>query len=118
VARAREHWEAHGFGHWAAESRADGAFVGFAGIAFPAFLPELADRPELGWRLDRAVWGRGLATEAGLAARDWAFREAGMPELISIIHPDNAASRRVAEKVGMTLEARLELLEVWAVPAV
>ena len=87
------------------------------GVAYPWFLPELADRPELGWRLARAVWGRGLATEGALAVREWALGELGMPELISIIHPDNAASRRVASKVGMTLEARLEVLEVWSVAA-
>jgi RimJ/RimL family protein N-acetyltransferase len=83
-------------------------------VAYPTYLPELAFRPELGWRLARAAWGRGLATEGAIAARDWALGELGMPELISIIHPDNAASKRVAAKVGMTLEARLELLEVWA----
>jgi len=83
-------------------------------VAYPTFLPELAHRPELGWRLARRAWGRGLATEGATAARDWALGELGMPDLISIIHPENAASRRVAEKLGMKLEARLALLEVWA----
>ena len=58
--------------------------------------------------------GTRFATEGATAARDWALGELGMPDLISIIHPENAASRRVAEKLGLTLEARLELLEVWA----
>jgi len=110
----RDHWAAHGHGLFAAESREDGSLLGFVGVAYPTFLPELAHRPELGWRLARRAWGRGLATEGATAARDWALGELGMPDLISIIHPENAASRRVAEKLGLTLEARLELLEVWA----
>jgi RimJ/RimL family protein N-acetyltransferase len=77
--------------------------IGFAGVAYPTFLPELAGRPELGWRLARRAWGRGLATEAATAARDHAFATLGLPALISIIHPQNARSRRVATKLGMTL---------------
>jgi RimJ/RimL family protein N-acetyltransferase len=107
IGRSMEHWEKHGFGFFAVELREDpgpGRFIGFVGLGYPAFLPELARRPELGWRLARDSWGRGLATEAAVAARDDAFGRLGLDELISIIHPDNAASRRVATKVGMRIE--------------
>ena len=106
-AAAVTHWEEHGFGFFAAELRDGGQFVGFVGVGYPSFLPELAPRPELGWRLAREVWGRGLATEAALAAREDAFARLGLPELISIVHSDNAASRRVAAKVGMTIERQV-----------
>jgi RimJ/RimL family protein N-acetyltransferase len=66
-------------------------------------MPEVADRPELGWRLSSAVWGHGYATEAAIAARDDAFARLGLPALISIIHPENGASRRVATKAGMSI---------------
>jgi RimJ/RimL family protein N-acetyltransferase len=105
--RCIEHWEQHGFGFFAVESREEpgpGRFIGFVGIGHPAYLPELADRPELGWRLAQDWWGRGLATEAAVAVREDALGRLGLAELISIIHPDNAASRRVATKVGMTIE--------------
>jgi RimJ/RimL family protein N-acetyltransferase len=105
--RVTAHWDEHGFGLWAVQSREGelaGALIGFVGVAYPAFLPELATRPELGWRLARAVWGRGLATEAAIAARDDALHRLGLRELISIIHPDNGRSQRVAAKLGMTLE--------------
>jgi RimJ/RimL family protein N-acetyltransferase len=108
--RCVEHWEQHGFGFFAVESREEptpGRFIGFVGIGHPSFLPEVADRPELGWRLARDAWGRGLATEAAAAVRDDAFGRLGLDELISIIHPDNAASRRVATKVGMTIEGKV-----------
>jgi RimJ/RimL family protein N-acetyltransferase len=105
--RCLEHWEEYGFGFFAVvlreESRA-GRLIGFVGIGHPTFIPEVAGRPELGWRLARDAWGRGLATEAAVAVRDDAFDRLGLAELISIIHPDNAASQRVATKVGMGIE--------------
>jgi RimJ/RimL family protein N-acetyltransferase len=110
LARTRAHWEEHGFGHWALELREGpqaGTLIGFAGIAFPTFLPAVADRPEIGWRLARPAWGRGLATEAALAARDDGLGRLGMEELISLIHPDNVRSRRVAEKLGMGIEGQV-----------
>jgi RimJ/RimL family protein N-acetyltransferase len=99
------HWAEHGFGFWALETRQPdlaSEFIGFVGVAYPTYLPELASRPELGWRLARHAWGRGLATEAAKAARDHAFDTLATPELISIIHPDNVRSRRLASKLGMT----------------
>jgi RimJ/RimL family protein N-acetyltransferase len=117
-----EHWERHGFGFFAVESRQEGTrgrFLGFVGVGYPAFLPELAARPEIGWRLAPEVWGRGLATEAALASRDDAWERLGLGELISIIHPANEASRRVATKLGMAIERRVQNpvlgrpVEVW-----
>jgi RimJ/RimL family protein N-acetyltransferase len=125
-AGAIAHWDAYGFGFWAAESLAPedaGALLGFIGFAHPAFLPELAARVEIGWRLGRRAWGRGLATEGAIAARDHAFDVVGLAELISIIHPDNERSRRVATKLGMTVEQRVwheglgRDVEVWVLAA-
>ncbi len=104
--RTEEHWAEHGFGHWAVEAREAplaGRLIGFVGVAYPTYLPEVADRPELGWRLGRESWGHGYATEAALAARDDAFTRLALASLISIIHPDNERSRRVATKLGMTI---------------
>jgi RimJ/RimL family protein N-acetyltransferase len=105
--RTKEHWDEHGFGHWAVEAREGplaGRLIGFVGVAYPRYLPEVADRPELGWRLASASWGSGYATEAAIAARDDAFARLGLPSLISIIHPENERSRRVATKLGMSIE--------------
>ena len=63
--------------------------------------------PELGWRLARSAWGRGLATEAASAARDDAFKRLALPELISIIHPENERSKRVAVKLGMRMRGEI-----------
>jgi RimJ/RimL family protein N-acetyltransferase len=118
------HWAAHGFGFWAAESRepaSTGRFLGFIGLGYATFLPQLAHRVEIGWRLARSAWGRGLATEGALATRDHAFAQLGLTELISIIHPDNDGSRRVAAKLGMAVSERVEnpvigrQVEVWRI---
>jgi RimJ/RimL family protein N-acetyltransferase len=106
------HWQQHGFGPWAVESlepERSGAFLGFVGLAFvPAFLSAAGSAPELGWRLDPSVWGRGLATEASMAARDDALGRLEQPELISVIHPQNQRSQRVAVKLGMRHERQIE----------
>lgn len=63
-----------------------------------------ADEVEIGYRLHPDYWNRGLATEAARAVREHAFRDLTLPKVISLIHPDNIASRRVAEKNGMKIE--------------
>jgi ribosomal-protein-alanine N-acetyltransferase len=62
------------------------------------------DEIEIGYRLDPDYWNRGLASEAAQAVRDHAFRDLTLSKVISLIHPDNIASRRVAEKNGMKME--------------
>jgi len=62
---------------------------------------------EIGYRLDPAYWNRGLATEAARAVRDHGFRDLKLRRVISLIHPKNIPSRRVAEKNGMTVEKEI-----------
>ena len=100
--RIGDHWREHGYGLWAVEPREGGGCIGFAGLAIPSFLPAVLPAVEVGWRLAPAWWGRGLATEAGAAAIEWGFGGLGLDRLISIIYPDNTASLRVADKLGMT----------------
>ncbi len=99
----REHWARHGFGHWAVEERESGRFVGRTGVKrHPDW--ELDDQnTEVGWLYDRAVWGRGYATEAARAAVAFCFEQLERPEVISIAHPDNVRSRAVMERTGLTL---------------
>jgi RimJ/RimL family protein N-acetyltransferase len=100
--RIEDHWRAHGYGLWAVEPRADSAgCIGFAGLAVPSFLPEVLPAVEVGWRLDRAWWGRGLATEAAAASIAYGFETLGLRSVVSIIDAGNERSLRVAEKLGM-----------------
>lgn len=96
------HWQLRGFGLWAAEHRATGALIGRIGLHRPEGWPGL----EVGWLLGRAWWGQGLATEGGRAALEHAFHRLGADHVVSVIQPGNAASIRVAEKLGERLERR------------
>ena len=102
------HWERHGYGLWAAEYKASGAFIGRIGLLFREDSPEGADGVEVAWLLDRPYWGRGLATEGALASIRHGFEEVGLERIISIALPQNVASRRVMEKAGLVFcgEAR------------
>lgn len=68
---------------------------------------EVPNEIEIGYRLDPAYWNRGLITEAVRTVCNHAFLDLRLPRVISLIHPDNAPSRRVAEKIGMRLEKRI-----------
>lgn len=96
-------WKEHGIGPWAAEEKATGAFLGFVGLARQDDWPEGDHKTEVGWRLDRRFWGRGLATEGALASLRYGFGELGLERIICIVQPANAASRKVAEKAGLAV---------------
>jgi RimJ/RimL family protein N-acetyltransferase len=98
------HWLLRGYGLWAVAERATDEVVGRIGFFNPEGWPGF----ELGWTLSRRVWGRGYATEGARAALAWAAAALGRDSAISLIHPENAASIRVAERLGARLEERIE----------
>jgi len=95
----------HGFGQWVAVLKDTGEFAGQCGLTVQEV--EGKDEVEIGYLFLRRFWGRGLATEAAKAARDHGFDTLGYRRLVSLISPRNLASRRVAEKVGMSLEKKV-----------
>jgi RimJ/RimL family protein N-acetyltransferase len=97
-------WDERGFGIFAVELRETGELAGWAGLAVPGFLPEVLPAVEIGWRLGRHFWGRGIATEAAGEALRFGFTEAGLDRMISICHVDHHASARVMTKLGMRQE--------------
>jgi RimJ/RimL family protein N-acetyltransferase len=124
VQRWLDRWEADGFGAFMVERRSDGAWIGRTGVLVwdgrtwetsTLASARAHARPELGWTFLREHWGRGYATEAALAAREWARREHGLERLISLIHPGNARSARVAEKLGAVPGETIDLGEYPAV---
>ena len=96
-------WEEDGFSKWAACERDTGHLVGRIGLLRHRDWPLVPDPVEVGWVLDRAYWGRGLASEGGRAAVE-AWREYLPDEtLYSFTVPENTRSRAVMERLGMTL---------------
>ncbi len=90
---------------WALIERATGQLIGRAGLHNPEGWPGL----EAGWLLARDRWGHGFATEAGHAILAYAFTRLSADHLISLIHPANTASIRVAERLGEHLEREIDL---------
>jgi RimJ/RimL family protein N-acetyltransferase len=99
------HWQLRGYGMWALIEQATGRLIGRAGLYNPEGWPGL----EAGWLLARDRWGHGFATEAGHAVLAYAFTHVSADHLISLIHPANTASIRVAERLGERLERELDL---------
>ncbi|WP_411284265.1 GNAT family N-acetyltransferase [Lapillicoccus sp.] len=94
--------DADGYGLWAVEVRDTHEFIGFVGLARPTFETAFTPCTEIGWRLARAAWGQGFATEAASAALDVAFGPLGLDEVLSWTFMGNLASRAVMERLGMT----------------
>lgn len=93
-------WPLFGYGYWSFVERDSGKFVGNGGLAqFERGIPELDGYPEAGWAFAPDAWAKGYATEAMTAILKWAD-ETGLPETRCIIDPGNAASHKVAAKLG------------------
>lgn len=89
-------------GLWATVLKENGAFIGRCGL-LPWTL-DGQDEVEVAYMIAKAYWGRGLASEAARAIRDYAFTQLGLTRLVSFIDPANAASIHVATAMGMALE--------------
>ena len=123
----RARFERDGFGQFALERRDDAVVVGRCGLLvwqLPEWssttLTEATDpyELELGWMLGREHWGRGYATEAGLAVRDFALGTLGLRRLISVIAVENRRSAAVAQRLGMAVESSTRMydldVEIWS----
>ena len=94
-------------GVWAVELQTAGEFIGCVGLSVPSFQADFTPCTEILWRLARARWGRGYATEAARACVRFAFSTLSLPEVVSFTAVRNVRSRAVMERLG--LRARAEL---------
>jgi [ribosomal protein S5]-alanine N-acetyltransferase len=119
VRRMIERWEADGFGLFTTVRKDDGAVIGRVGLLVwntdtwqPTTRAESANGPtevEVGYTLGREYWGRGYATEAAAAVRDYALGELGAERLIALIIHGNTASENVARKLGLDYQRNVML---------
>lgn len=90
-----------GFGFWGAERKADGRLVGMIGLLVMGEDLPAPGAIELAWRVHPDAQGTGLATEGAAAARDWAFANLDIPEVVAITAETNVRSQAVMTKIGL-----------------
>lgn len=102
--RSYKHFEQYGYGRWAVYLKEPARYLGFCGLKYH---PE-GDFVDLGYRLMRAEWRKGYATEAGRCALELGFRRFGLSRIVGRAQEANAVSVRVLQKLGMTYDRAVE----------
>lgn len=110
IAEQQKSQEVQGYSYWALVHKANSKVIGYCGLGYDANLDGRAE-VALGYRLARAYWGRGYATEGVKATLDYALNKLGLSSVVATIDPSNQASIRVAEKAGMVFEK--EIMRDW-----
>jgi RimJ/RimL family protein N-acetyltransferase len=99
--RADASFDLRAYGLWAVEVVGGEPFIGFVGLALQEGYP-FSPAVEVGWRLARASWGHGYATEAAVATVADGFDRVGLAEIVSMTTVENRRSRAVMERLGFT----------------
>ena len=99
--RIRAFIDERGYGLWAVEVIGGAPFIGFCGIRDVPFEAHFTPAVEIGWRLARASWGFGYASEAARASLEYGFDELGLDEIVAMVVPANQRSIAVCERIGM-----------------
>jgi ribosomal-protein-alanine N-acetyltransferase len=102
----RDSYDVHGFGLWAVVFRETGKLIGRSGLLYSTI--DGTDEAELAYLVGRDWWGKGIATEAARAVLTVAEEQFNFSRVVAIIHPDNAGSICVAEKLGFVLESHID----------
>lgn len=97
VRRNLDRYDVDGIGLWAVIDKETGEFAGDVGLMFQPL--EDTVEVEVGYHIRAACRGRGYASEAAAACMAWGFEQRGFPRIISLVHPDNEASHRVAARI-------------------
>lgn len=111
------HWALRGYGRWMVADRLTDETYGIVGLYYPEGWPE----PELAWSVYDSAEGRGIAHEAALASRAYAYKTLGMTRLVSAVDPSNSRSVALAKRMGCMLGTPFEhatfgLLHIWEHP--
>lgn len=101
----RASYARNGYGLWLVESKETGEPLGMAGLVRRDTLPDA----DLGYAFLPRHWSKGYAVEVCTAVRDHAMRTLGMPRLLAIVSPGNAASMKVLERIGLTFRETVRL---------
>lgn len=108
IERIYERIDQHGYGLFAVERKDNGQFIGFTGLSVPGFESYFTPCVEIGWRLNKANWNNGFATEAAKACLQFGFNTLKLKEIYSFTSVNNVRSENVMKKIGMTREGYFE----------
>jgi RimJ/RimL family protein N-acetyltransferase len=97
-----------GWGLWAVEVVGGPGFIGWTGLSAPSPGHPMEGRIEVGWRLARAAWGHGYATEAARASLAYGFETLGLDEIVSFTATRNLRSQAVMRRIGMSRRPELD----------
>lgn len=97
ISYINRHWAEYHYGIWAITDKSTGEFIGHTGLNFLVDTQEV----EVDYALSEAYWGQGIATEAARLSLRYGFDEAGVDRIIALAAPENIASRKVMEHLGM-----------------
>lgn len=100
ITHVRRQYEENGIGRWAVVDKATGDFIGWSGLKYETNLREGIQYYDLGYRLRRKYWGRGIATETAIESLKYGFLQMNLDEICAAAHIENIASNTVLTKVG------------------
>lgn len=99
----KNQYKNEGIGRWAVIDKHTNEFIGWSGLKYEREVRDEMDYYDLGYRLRRKFWGKGIATESALAALNYGFEELKLKEIYGGAHVDNIASNKVLQKLGFQL---------------
>ncbi|MFG2679720.1 GNAT family N-acetyltransferase [Streptomyces sp. NPDC048392] len=100
-----EEWDEEGFGMFAVELLGSGELAGAVGLSVAHAPGEVAGQVAIGWRLGRAFWGQGYASEAAHATLEFALQDRGLDRVVAVCRTGDRASVNVLGKLGMRAES-------------
>lgn len=100
-------YKKYGYGRWTTIEKASGAIMGFCGLKYLEDINEV----DIGYRWKKKFWNKGYATEASLSCLEFGFKQLKLEQIVAQVLPDNRASIRVLEKIGMTYWKQLNTEE-------
>ena len=98
----KNHFSKNGFTYYATEVLETKEFIGMIGLAFQEYETQYTPAIDIGWRLKKAAWGKGYATEGAKRCLEYGFKELGIKKIISVCTINNRKSENVMKKIGMT----------------
>jgi RimJ/RimL family protein N-acetyltransferase len=102
IQRMQDQFIERGYCYYAVDELASSEFIGFIGLSYKTYLAEFTPCVDIGWRISRAHWNQGYATEGAKRCLDFAFHELGVQKIYAVCPKLNMKSERIMIKIGMT----------------